>query len=115
MRAPRALRVLERLQHDDAGALADDEAVAILVVGARGLGGLVVEAGGERAAGGKAGHADAADRALGAARHHHVGIVERDQARGIADGVRARRAGGDDGVVGTLERRAGWRRSRRPG
>ena len=27
----------------------------------------------------------------------------RDQARGVADGVRARRAGGDDGVVGALE------------
>ena len=31
------LGVLEVFQHDDAGALAHDEAVAILVVGARGL------------------------------------------------------------------------------
>ena len=46
---------------------------------------------------------DAADRAFGAAGHHHVGIAQRDQARRIADGVRAGRAGRDDGVVGALE------------
>ena len=49
VRAPR-LGVLEFFQHDDAGALAHDEAVAILVVGARGLLRLIVE-GGARAPG----------------------------------------------------------------
>ena len=95
--------MLERLEHDDAGALTHDEAVAIPVVGARGLGGLVVEMGCERAAGREAGHGDAADRALGAAGDHDVGIVQRDQARCIADGMRAGRARGDHGVIGALE------------
>ncbi len=40
---------------------------------------------------------------FGAAGDHHVGIVERDQARGIADGMRAGRAGGDHRMVRTLE------------
>ena len=43
------------------------------------------------------------DRRFGAARHHHVGIAERDQPRRVADRVRAGRAGGDDRVVRTLE------------
>ncbi len=38
------LRVLEFLEHDDAGALAHDEAVAVAVLGARGACRLVVEA-----------------------------------------------------------------------
>mgnify|MGYP003694372003 CR=1 FL=1 len=42
------------------------------------------------------------DRRLGAARHHDVGIAERDQPRGIADGMRAGRAGRDDGMIGPL-------------
>ena len=40
---------------------------------------------------------------LGAAGHHDVGIAQRDEARCVADGVRAGGAGGDDGVVRTLE------------
>ena len=58
LRAAR-LGVLVFLEHDDAGALAHDEAVAVLVIGARGLLGRVVEAGGQRAAGGEAGDAPA--------------------------------------------------------
>ena len=97
------LGVLQLLQHDDAGALAHHEAVAVLVVGTRGLLRLVVEGGAQRAAGGKAGNGDAADRALGSARHHHVGIVELDQPRRVADRMRAGRAGGDDRVVRPLQ------------
>ena len=70
------LGVLELLEHDDAGALAHDEAVAVPVVGARGLLGRVVEVGRQRAAGGEAGDARAADRRFGAAGDHHVGIAE---------------------------------------
>ena len=75
------LGVLELLEHDDAGALAHDEAVAVLVIGARGALGLVVEAGRERAAGGEAGDREAADRRFRAAGDHHVGIAERDEPR----------------------------------
>ena len=42
MCAPRALRVLELLEHDDAGALAEDEAVAVLVERAARRGRVVV-------------------------------------------------------------------------
>ena len=97
------LGVLVLLEHDDAGALAHDEAVAVLVVGPRGLGRRVVEAGRQRAAGGEAGDRDAADRRFRAARHHHVGIAERDQARRVADRVRAGRAGGHDRMVRPLQ------------
>ena len=40
---------------------------------------------------------------LGAAGDHHVGIVQLDHPRGVADGVRAGRAGGDHRVVRPLE------------
>ena len=46
---------LQLLKNQDAGAFADDKAVAILVKGAAGAGGFVV-AGGERAHGGKSAH-----------------------------------------------------------
>ena len=97
------LGVLELLQHDDARALAHDEAIALLVPRARGLLGRVVEAGGESARRGETGQPKAADRRLRATSDHHVGIVQGDQPRGIADGVRPGRAGGDDGVIGALE------------
>ena len=97
------LGVLERLEHDDAGAFTHDEAIAVLVVGTRGLGGLVVEMGCERAAGREAGHGDTADRALGAASDHDIGIIKRNQARCIADSMRAGRTRRDNGVIGSLE------------
>ncbi len=97
------LGMLQRFQDDDAGALAHDETVAVLVVGARGGAGTIVEARRQRAAGGKAGHGDAADGRFRAAGHHHVGVAQRHQSRCIADGMRAGRAGGDDRVVGTLQ------------
>ena len=95
--------MLDRLDDDDTRPLTHDEAVAVPVVGARGLLRFVIEARREGPAGGKAGHCEPADRALGAASHHDVGIAEHDEPRRIADGVRARRAGGDDSVVGPLE------------
>ena len=98
-----ALGVLERLEHHDAGALAHHKAVAILVVGARGALRRVVEAGRQRAAGNEARHADARDRRFRAARHHHVGVAERDQPRGVADGMRPGRAGGHHRMVRPLQ------------
>ena len=100
--APR-LGVLELFEHHDARALAHHEAVAVAVIGARRALRLIVEIGRERAAGGEARDRQPADRRLGAAREHHVGIAERHQPRGIADGMRAGRAGGDHGVVRTFE------------
>ena len=97
------LRVLEFLEHDAARALAHDEAVAVAIVGARGLLRPVVEAGRQRPAGAEAGERQAVDRRFGAARHHHIGVAERDQPPGVADRVRAGRAGGDHRMVGALQ------------
>ena len=88
------------LEHDDPGALAHDEAVAVLVVGAAGLLGLVVEVGRERPRLREAGDAERAERAFGAAGEHDVGIVHRDHPRRVADRMGAGRAGGDDRMVG---------------
>src|SRR3546814_18738004 len=63
------------LEHDDARALAHDEAVAVLVIGAARLFGAVVIAHVERARLREAGDADQADRRLGAARAHDVRAV----------------------------------------
>ena len=51
----------------------------------------------------KPGDRQTADRRLGAAGDHHVGIAELDQAAGVADGVGAGRAGGDHGMVGAAQ------------
>ena len=100
LRAAR-LGMLIFLEHDDARALAHDEAVAVLVVGAAGLLRLVVEVGAERPRLGEAGDADRADGRFRAAGEHDVGVVHRDHPRRIADRVGAGRAGGDHRMVGT--------------
>ena len=97
------LGVLQFLEHHHTGTLAHDEAVTVLVIGARPPGGLVVELGGQRLAGDEAGDADAADRRFGTTRHHDVGVIERDEARRVADRVRAGGAGGDHRMVGAFE------------
>lgn len=96
-------RVLVFLQHHDAAAFAHHEAVAGAVPRPRGPFRRIVERRGQRAGGAKARHAELADGAFGAAGHHDVGIVERDHARGVAYGVRARCAGGDGGVRGPAQ------------
>ena len=80
-------RMLALLEDDDAGALADDEAVAVAVIGSRRLGRTVVEVGRERPAGGEARDRQPVDRRLGAAGDHDVGVAERDQPGRIADGM----------------------------
>ena len=47
--------------------------------------------------------AQRADRTLGAAREHDVGIVHRDHPGGVADRMGAGRAGGDDSMIGAFE------------
>ena len=95
--------VLALLDHDDAGALAHDEAVAVAVIRARGRGRPVVEMGGQRLGGCEAGNGDAADGRFRTAGDHHVGIAEGNQPGRIADGVRAGGTGGDHGMVRPLE------------
>ena len=85
----------------DARAFADDEAVTVFVPGAAGFFGIVV-AGGERAHGGESAYAHGSDGSLGAAGDHDVGIVVLDDAKRIADGVRAGGAGGGRGLVRSL-------------
>ena len=92
---------LELLENEDAGAFAADEAVAILVKGAAGVGGVVV-AGGEGLHGSEAADRERRDGSLGATGDHGVGVAALDDAEGVADGVRGTGAGGGGGLVGTL-------------
>ena len=57
----------------------------------------------ERARSGEAGDPEPADRGLGAAGDHDVGIAEPDHPGGVADRMGAGRAGGHDRVVRALE------------
>src|SRR5690606_33114958 len=93
-------------QHDNAGAFTPHNAITILVVGARSGFGPVIEAGGERAAGSKAGQRQAVDAAFSAAGDHDVSIAQGDQPGGIANGVGAGGTGGNDGMIGALEPKA---------
>ena len=92
-------RMLALLEHHDARAFAHDEAVAMRVIGARCTLRLIVEAGGQGAASCKACERKPVDRRFGASRHHHLGIIQRDQACRIADRMRSRGAGRDDGMI----------------
>ncbi len=95
------LGVLEALEHQATGALADHETVAAGVEGPRGMLRVVV-AQAERAGGGKAGHADRAHGRLAAAGEHHLGVAVADDARRVADGVGAGGAGGNGGAQRAL-------------
>ena len=94
------LGMLIFLQHDNARALAHDEAVAVPVIGAAGLLGPVVIAHVQGAGLGETGNPDRADGRLGAARDHDVGIVVANHPRRIPDRVRPRGAGRDHRVIG---------------
>ncbi len=95
--------MFQLLKHHNAGALAHDETVTIDIIGARGALRLVVEIGGKRLAGGKAGERDAADRRFRAAGNHDIGIAEADDPAGVADRMRARRAGRYDRMIGAAQ------------
>ncbi len=100
---PAGLRMFEAFQHDDAGALTHDEPIAIAIIRTRRLGRIVVEARRQRAARNEARHADAADRAFGAAGDHHLRIAQRHEPRGVTDGMGAGCARRDDRMVRPLE------------
>ena len=111
LRAAR-LGVLELLEHDDAGAAGDDEAVAVLVVGAAGLLGRVVELR-RHGAHGIEQHRQRPVELLAAAGEHDVLLAPLDELGGVADAVCGRRAGRRDRVVDALDLEAGGQRGRR--
>ena len=92
------LGVLQFFEHQQPGAFAEDEAVAVAVEGATGVGRIVVPLG-KRPHGGEGAQADVRQRGLAAAGDDHVGLVAADQLEGVADGVGGAGAGGDDHLV----------------
>ena len=99
-----AFRMLVFFEHHGAGALPHDEAVAIPVIWPRRALGRLVESGRQRAAGGKAGKRQPVDRRFRPTRDHDVGVAQRHEPSGVADGVRAGRTRGDHGMIGALKR-----------
>ncbi|MCY1518133.1 hypothetical protein D9M68_528410 [compost metagenome] len=94
--------VVERLDHHHAAAAGDDEAVALGVVGTRGLFRRVVVLGGQRA------HGVEQERLapvlfFTAAGEDDVLLAHLDLLHGVADAVRAGGAGRGDGVVQALD------------
>ena len=95
--------VLEFLQHDNAGALAHDEAIAIAVIGPRRPRRLVVE--GRRQARGRRQTRPCDERSSGDSAPPATITSASPSAisrAGIADRMRAGRTGGDDGMIGAL-------------
>jgi hypothetical protein len=91
---------LQRLEHDTAGALADDEAVAVGVERPRRALGRVV-ARTERAHARERGDRERRHGCFSPAGHHDVGGAVADQPDALADGVRTGRARGRDAQVGS--------------
>ena len=94
--------MLQFLEDEGCGALAEDKSVAVFVEGARGGLGVVV-AGGEGSHVAKASDACLDDGAFRPAGHHKVGLAEADKVEGIANGHRRCGAGRSGAVVGTLQ------------
>ena len=97
------LGVLVLFEHDDAGALAHDEAVAVLVPRPRGRGRRVVEAGRQRAQAAKPAMPMRQIAASAPPATITSASLQLDQARGVADRMGAGRAGRDHRVVRALE------------
>src|SRR5262245_10279800 len=92
------LRVLQLFEQQNARALADDEAVAVLVEGARGTRRVVV-ARRQGAHRGEAPDRHRRDRAFAAAADHGHGVAALNDLEAVSDGVRACAAGGRGGRV----------------
>ena len=96
-------RMLQRLDHQHARALAHHKAVALRIERARCLLGRVVERGAQRLGRCKAAQAHAVDGGLAATTHSDVGFAAADQARGIANRLHAGGACGDRRAQRPLE------------
>ena len=107
------LGVFEFLQHQQAGALGEDEAVAIGVEGAAGVGGIVVSLR-QGPHGREPAQAHGRHRGLAAAGDHHLGVVVLDGAEGVADGVGGGCAGRDHRGVGAAQARIESKAARWP-
>ena len=84
--APRAFGVLELLEHEDAGALAHDEAVAVAVERPRrALSGSSLRVLRAPRMAANPDDADGADRRLAAAGEHDLGVAAADDLDGVAD------------------------------
>ena len=99
-RAP-GFGVLQALQHQHTGALADHESIPFGVERAARRGGVVI-AEREGLGAGEAGDPQRCDRRFGAAADHGVRQTHLDQSEGIADGVRAGGAGCCHGTARSL-------------
>ncbi len=95
-------RMLVFLEHHDAGAVAQHEAVAVAVPRPAGAFRIVV-ARGQCAGRRKAADARRAGRVFRAAGNHHIHLAALDHACGEADAVRARRTGRHEREVGSLD------------
>lgn len=87
------------LENQTRGALANDKAGPALVERPRTAAGPVIEGRDQTSRPREAADRERVDARLGAAGDHDVGLAGEDEARGIADAVRARRARGRGGVV----------------
>src|ERR1700724_308828 len=110
LRAAR-LGTLQLLQHQYPSAAGDDETVPVLIIGAGGARGTVVESRGHR------GHRIEQNREgpielFAAAREYHVLLAVLDHLIGIADAVVGSRAGRRDRVIDALDFEPGGKRRR---
>jgi hypothetical protein len=94
--------VVEGFEHEYAGALAHDEAVAIAVEGSTRVLGVMV-AGGHGADGGECAEAQGREGRLDAAGEGDIGTAVADEAERIADGDGAGSAGHGVGGIGSVE------------
>ena len=106
------LGVLQLFEHQHAGAAGDHEAVAVAVIGARGLVRRLVEARRHRAHGVEQ-HRHGPVEVLAAAGEHHVLLAPLDRLGGVADAVVRGRAGRRDRIVHALDLEPGGERRRR--
>ena len=94
--------VLEFFQDQQAGAFAENKAVAVAIEGSAGFFGIVVALG-QGAHGGKGAQADGRKRGLAAAGNGDVDFAVADELKGVADGVGCAGAGGDDDLVRAVQ------------
>ena len=97
------LGMLEALEDDETGTFAHDEAAAVLVERARCVLRIIVVVHAERLHRSEACDSRLADGCFRATGNHDIGLAFLDDAEGVADAVRARRASRDDARGRTVE------------